>query len=451
MVEALSNILNSGDVPNLYKLEDMEVINTACRLPCQQAGFQPTKTNIFNAYLTRVRATLHVILAFSPVGEGFRTRLRMFPSLVNCCTIDWFAEWPAEALYSVAQQQMTKEDLQLGESLEPILNAFKTVHQSVEVSAKEFEATMKRNVYVTPTSYLELIAGYKTVLGLKRNEVGFVRDRLKGGLEALASAEYAVANMETELKDMQPVLVKTQKEVGNLMTVIQGDKAKAAVTKSQCEEVEAAASTQAAEANAIKEDAQKDLDEALPALDVAVKCLKSLKLSHLQEVKALANPPAGVKLTMEAVCIMFNIKAVKKNDPNTPGKKIDDWWEAAKQGPLSDPKGLLEDLFHYDKDNIPESVITKIKSYIDREDFDPSVIKKASVACEAICMWTRAMYKYHFVARAVEPKRRALKSAEADLSLTMQKLNAAQASRRQDCFIGSQLRYCTRQAEEVAR
>ena len=26
----------------------------------------------------------------------------MFPALVNCCTIDWFREWPAEALSSVA-------------------------------------------------------------------------------------------------------------------------------------------------------------------------------------------------------------------------------------------------------------------------------------------------------------------------------------------------------------
>lgn len=28
--------------------------------------------------------------------------MRQFPSLVNCCTIDWFNEWPAEALESVA-------------------------------------------------------------------------------------------------------------------------------------------------------------------------------------------------------------------------------------------------------------------------------------------------------------------------------------------------------------
>lgn len=38
----------------------------------------------------------------SPIGEIFRARLRQFPSLVNCCTIDWFSEWPEEALQSVA-------------------------------------------------------------------------------------------------------------------------------------------------------------------------------------------------------------------------------------------------------------------------------------------------------------------------------------------------------------
>lgn len=38
----------------------------------------------------------------SPIGEVFRARLRQFPSLVNCCTIDWFNEWPAQALESVA-------------------------------------------------------------------------------------------------------------------------------------------------------------------------------------------------------------------------------------------------------------------------------------------------------------------------------------------------------------
>ena len=49
---------------------------------------------IFAHLIGRVRNNLHIVLCMSPVGEAFRTRCRMFPSLVNCCTIDWFTEWP---------------------------------------------------------------------------------------------------------------------------------------------------------------------------------------------------------------------------------------------------------------------------------------------------------------------------------------------------------------------
>ena len=41
-------------------------------------------------FIDRVREQLHVVLAMSPIGDAFHTPLRMFPSLVNCCTIDWF-------------------------------------------------------------------------------------------------------------------------------------------------------------------------------------------------------------------------------------------------------------------------------------------------------------------------------------------------------------------------
>lgn len=34
-----------------------------------------------------------------------------FAGLVNCTTIDWFTEWPADALYEVAAKQLADEDL----------------------------------------------------------------------------------------------------------------------------------------------------------------------------------------------------------------------------------------------------------------------------------------------------------------------------------------------------
>ena len=62
-----------------------------------------------------------------------------------------------------------------------------------------------------------------------------------------------------------------------------------------------------------------------------MKCLNDLKKADIDEVKGFKNPPGGVMLTIHAVCVMFSVKPVKKNDPNNPGKKIDDFWEAGKK------------------------------------------------------------------------------------------------------------------------
>ena len=50
----------------------------------------------------KCKENLHLCLCFSPIGEKFRKRIRTFPSFINCTTINWFLEWPREALTSVA-------------------------------------------------------------------------------------------------------------------------------------------------------------------------------------------------------------------------------------------------------------------------------------------------------------------------------------------------------------
>merc|ERR1719171_2961660 len=214
------------------------------------------------------------------------------------------------------------------------------------------------------------------------------------------------------------------------MVQIAKDKEDAAVVKEAVMKEEEAAKAKAAEAKVIKDDAQKDLDEALPALDLAVQCLKKLKKEHINEVKQLGNPPAGVRLCMEAVCVMFEVKPVKIADPNNPGKKIEDYWKAAQSEVLTNADALLQKLMNYDKENIPDSVIKKIEPYIHREDFDPAAIRKASVACEAMCMWVGAMYKYNTVAKAVEPKKQLLRAAQDELDVVQKKLDKAQAELR---------------------
>lgn len=108
------------------------------------------------------------------------------------------------------------------------------------------------------------------------------------------------------------------------MVVITNDKKEADETKRVVTQQEADANIQADKAKSIAEDAQRDLDAALPALEKAVESLKNLSRNDVVEVKALQNPPMGVKLVMEATSIMFDEKPKMVADPNNVGKKVGD-------------------------------------------------------------------------------------------------------------------------------
>jgi len=96
MVEDICNILNNGEIPNLFPLEEKgKILEDLSHIP----GSNNEKLKYF---VDTCKANLHLVLAFSPVGSMFRKRLLTFPGLVNCCTIDWFLPWPKEALEKTA-------------------------------------------------------------------------------------------------------------------------------------------------------------------------------------------------------------------------------------------------------------------------------------------------------------------------------------------------------------
>jgi dynein heavy chain len=134
-----------------------------------------------------------MILAMSPLGEIFRSRLRKFPSLVNCCTIDWFAEWPEEALLGVGRGQIEAKELDLNESMDACVTMYTFIHQSVERKSGEFKDQLGRQNYVTPTSFLEQLNSYAVILKDKRKSIAFSKGRLEKGLIVLEKAGVEIA------------------------------------------------------------------------------------------------------------------------------------------------------------------------------------------------------------------------------------------------------------------
>jgi len=75
-------------------------------------------------------------------------------------------------------------------------------HSSTEVTAKRFLMELGRIYYVTPTSYLELINTFKTLLAEKRTEVMALKNRYGNGYDCLIGTESKVNTMQKELEDL---------------------------------------------------------------------------------------------------------------------------------------------------------------------------------------------------------------------------------------------------------
>jgi dynein heavy chain len=92
----VNDLLSSGVIPDLFAKDEYDAIFGSLRNLAKAAGVQDTREAMMDFFIERVKANLHVVLAFSPVGEAFRIRPRKFPGLINCTAIDWYHPWPKD-------------------------------------------------------------------------------------------------------------------------------------------------------------------------------------------------------------------------------------------------------------------------------------------------------------------------------------------------------------------
>lgn len=350
----------------------------------------------------------------SPIGNAFRNRVRKFPAIVNCCTIDYFHAWPEDALLAVASRFLGT--VELSEVERPIcIDMCMEFHTSTAKLSEQFLLRLNRHNYVTPTSYLELIHTFKGLLEKKRSETKTARTRYLTGIDQLEIASRQIDILKANLEDLQPSLKLAAETVAKQLAQVQKDQDIANAKREQVMIDEAAATEQATFANAIKEECDAKLSEAIPKLEEANAALGTLTTQDISLVRSMRTPPIAVKVVMEGICIIKDVKPERVPNPSGVGV-IEDYWASAKKM-LTDMK-FLDSLVNFDKDNIPPRIIQKIQERIfTNENFDPEKIKLVSSACEGLCKWIIAMVEYDKVIRVVAPKRAALEEAQANYNV----------------------------------
>jgi len=402
-LEDINNLLNSGEVPNIWEQPDDKdkIINNVRSYHVNELKKPDVPDLIYSTFVDRVRDNLHIVLCMSPVGDFLRIRCRKFPSLVDCCTLDWFSSWPEAALLSVSQKLLSEFNLPNEEVRKGLVEMCTEVHTSAGELALRFDQQLKRKVYTTPKSYLDLINLYMQTLDEKREEISFNMKRLSNGLNKLHSANDLVAKLKVSLTELQPQLAEQSIKVDEALVELEKDSLIAREQESEVERDKEEINNKAHEIRLIADEAKQDLDIVQPELDAADKAIKEIDKGALDEMRKYPKPPKVVEDVMQGLFILL-------------GKKYE--WPAAVKL-MQDLSGFLNSLLTFPKDTIKEDILNKFRKHRNNPnvDFAPEIVRNKASAAADICTWCIALDTYATVNKKVGPKRAKVQQMQTKL------------------------------------
>ncbi|KAI9206840.1 dynein heavy chain and region D6 of dynein motor-domain-containing protein [Polychytrium aggregatum] len=422
----INNILTSGEITNLFPKDEIIGISSDLRpaLKKQRPNVPDTIENLWQFFIDRVKANLHVVLCFSPVGDKFRNRSLKFPGLVSGCTMDWFTRWPNEALRAVAEKFTGEMDIVGSDQIKKeIVYHIAHVHDVVTEACDNYFSQFRRRTHVTPKSYLSFLNSYKSLYKVKREEVGILSDRMNMGLAKLLEASKSVATLQEQLVVKEKELAIASKAADAVLVEVTASTAAAEKVKDAVFKVKTKSE---AIANAIKADktyAESQLEAAKPALEEATNALNSIQPAHIATVRKLAKPPHLIMRIMDGVLLLQKRRIdLTTQDPERPCPKPS-WSDALKLMSQSD---FLASLMNFAKDEINEETVELLDVLLEMPDFNLEGAKKVSADVAGLASWVRAMSVYYSVNKKVIPLKANLIIQEHKLEIAMTDLNKAQ-------------------------
>ena len=295
----INNLLASGEIPDLFSDDEVDGIVHQVRNEAKAAGVVDTRENVWQFFIDRVRKQLKVVLCFSPVGSTLRVRARKFPAIVNCTSINWFHDWPQEALMSVSKKFLDEiEQESLPQEIIPVIGEFMAhVHNSATEMSKTYLANNKRYNYTTPKSFLELINLYVKILGEKNLEFKAKIERLCTGLNKLKATGEMVDELKQQLAEQEEELGKKNEEADLLIKIVGVETEKVSKEKATADDEKQKVDQINIDVKAKQKDCEEDLKKAEPSLIAAQEALNTLNkvISNKSNSKERPPPPFSGK------------------------------------------------------------------------------------------------------------------------------------------------------------
>ncbi|XP_035398354.1 cytoplasmic dynein 2 heavy chain 1 [Cygnus atratus] len=400
-LEMINSLLSSGEVPGLYKIEELEPLLSPLKDQASQDGFTGP---IFNYFTYRIQQNLHVVLIMDSTNLNFTINCESNPALYKKCHVLWMETWSENSMKQIPEMLLYDSDEQ--EKTGKAHKELKKKHSGDSDFFKSFLAIHKScKMYgATPSRYMTFLHIYSSINNSKRRELIKRQNHLQAGVSKLNEAKALVDELNRKAGE-QSILLKTkQDEADAALQEITVSMQSASEQKTEMEKIKQRIAEEAAEIEERKRKIEDELKEVQPLVNEAKLAVGNIKPESLSEIRSLRMPPDIIRDILEGVLRLMGI--------------FDTSWVSMKS--FLAKRGVREDIATFDARNIPKEIRESVEEllYKNRTSFDPKNAKRASAAAAPLAAWVNANVQYSHVLERIQPLEKEKAVLEANLKKT---------------------------------
>ena len=213
--------------------------------------------------------------------------------------------------------------------------------------------------------------------------------RLSTGIDNLRRTTEQIAELQVDLTNLRPALNDETESAQRQEDVITAKKEEAEAQELETEQEAAQVALEADKMNYLKQDAELELEKALPVLQKAEQAVNALSRDDVTDLRQTQKPTESTLLALRCTLLYL-------------GHKKPDWPTA--QRAMTDIK-FLEKLKKYEKDNIPNDILKEVRKLgvNDPEVFNTARIAQSNKAAGGLARWCQYLYRYAQALKVVRP------------------------------------------------
>ena len=412
VLESINSLLSSGEVPGLYKHEELGPLLEPLREQMEDVGGFKTPYEFF---IHRIRKNLHVSIAMDPTNPTFEMRCESNPALYTRCAILWMGQWSRASLAALPELLLPNmfdqtSETCLDDDSQTLLQAAVQLHASQCSGPSDGSGSSDKTA--SPRDYISFLTSFESLYSDKRGGVDQQIVRLQSGLSKLQDAAKTVATLSSDAKEKAKELKIKQDTADKAMDQITDALEQASERRKEVQVLREEMQEEQKKTEEQKVKIQDELRDVQPVLDQAQQAVGGIKSDNLNEIRSLKMPPEAIHDVLSTVLMLLGIR--------------DTSWLSMKK--FLGQRGVKDEILNYDAHNMTPKIRNQVAKTLRAKasSFDDANIYRVSVAAAPLALWVKANVRYSLVLDKIEPLERDLAEANRTLQRSQDRLAECQ-------------------------